>query len=196
MDGADWADDEPFEARPPLPPEDRLWRHPSELASSPLPAGPGPSTLVAAETGTRWGRRTGLFVVATAGAVLVAFAFHLTFRPGPSGSQSAGVSAVPAAVTAAVSTVIAAPAGQAWLGITGADIDGVATVGEVKAGSPALAAGLQVADQVVAVDGLPVEGMAELVAAIGRYGPGDACVLTVVRGGGLVDLAVILGGNT
>jgi membrane-associated protease RseP (regulator of RpoE activity) len=195
VDGADWADDEPFEARPPLPPEDRLWRHPSELGPAPVAAGPAASTLVA-PTGPRWGRMTGLFVVATAGAVLVAFAFHLTFRPGPSGSQSAGVSAVPAAVTATVSTVIAAPAGRAWLGITGADIDGVATVGEVKAGSPALAAGLQVDDQVVAVDGRPVGGMAELVAAIGRYGPGEACVLTVVRAGGLVDIAVVLGGNT
>ena len=56
MERSEWSDDEPFAFRQPLPPEDRVWRHPSELgggagaafvASSPavmlpdeLPAGP------------------------------------------------------------------------------------------------------------------------------------------------------------
>lgn len=196
MDGADWADDEPFEVRPPLPPEDRLWRHPSELASTPLPAPIGSGTLVA-DPPSRWGRMTGLFVVATAGAVLVAFAFHLAFKPGPASVGRTDVAAVPAAaITASVSTLVAAPAGRAWLGITGADIEGVATVSEVKAGSPAAEAGVRAADQVVAVDGVPVRGMAALVGAITAHDPGDTCTLTVLRAGSPVDLVVVLGGST
>ena len=31
MERSDWSDEEPFAFRPPLPPEDRVWRHPSEL---------------------------------------------------------------------------------------------------------------------------------------------------------------------
>jgi membrane-associated protease RseP (regulator of RpoE activity) len=197
VDGADWVDDEPFEPRPPLPPEDRLWRHPSELASSPLPTSPTQSTLVA-DPPMRWGRATGLFVVAAAGAVLVAFAFHLAFQPGPASTSSATTIAPgpTAAITASVSTMVLAPGGKAWLGITGLDVDGMATVGEVKAGSPAAAAGLLAEDQVVAVDGEPVAGMAELVAVIGQYAPGEACTITVLRKAETVDLVVVLGGNT
>lgn len=197
MDGADWADDEPFEPRPPLPPEDRVWRHPSELASSPFPGTPMASAFVA-DPPSRWGRMTGLFVVATAGAVLVAFAFHLTFKPGPAAVPSTTIGNVPAAaVTATVSTLISSPGGgRAWLGISGADVDGVATVGEVKDGSPAEEAGVLPADQVVAVDGVPVDGMADLVEAIDLYSPGDSCTLTVLRASQPVDVVVVLGGRT
>jgi membrane-associated protease RseP (regulator of RpoE activity) len=193
VDGADWADDEPFEARPPLPPEDRVWRHPSELAASPLPLAPA---AFVGDQPVQWGRMTGLFVVATAGAVLVAFAFHLAFRPGPSVLRTEGVTGTPVAVTAVASTVLSAPGGKAWLGIAGTDVDGVATVGEVRPGSPAAVGGLEADDQVVAVDGSPVAGMAQLVAAIGRRAPGDTCRLTVLREGSPLDLTVVLGGNT
>ena len=34
MERSEWSDDEPFAFRQPLPPEDRVWRHPSELGES------------------------------------------------------------------------------------------------------------------------------------------------------------------
>ncbi len=38
MERSDWSDEEPFAFRPPLPPEDRVWRHPSELGGMAGPA--------------------------------------------------------------------------------------------------------------------------------------------------------------
>jgi S1-C subfamily serine protease len=111
------------------------------------------------------------------------------------------LSAVPTAVvsagaTAVVTTAFPLPTARAWLGIAGSDVGGVATVGEVKPDSPAAAAGLLVDDQVLAVDRDPVEGMQDLVAAIGRYAPGDQCILTLRRDGQAVDVTVVLGGST
>ena len=37
MERSDWSDEEPFAFRPPLPPEDRVWRHPSELGAPAAP---------------------------------------------------------------------------------------------------------------------------------------------------------------
>jgi S1-C subfamily serine protease len=38
VERSDWSDEEPFAFRPPLPPEDRVWRHPSELGGMGAPA--------------------------------------------------------------------------------------------------------------------------------------------------------------
>jgi S1-C subfamily serine protease len=38
VERSDWSDEEPFAFRPPLPPEDRVWRHPSELGGMAAPA--------------------------------------------------------------------------------------------------------------------------------------------------------------
>ena len=38
MERSDWSDEEPFAFRPPLPPEDRVWRHPSELGGMASPS--------------------------------------------------------------------------------------------------------------------------------------------------------------
>ena len=67
-DDADEADDE-VGFRPPLPPEDRIWRHPSEVAAARAPAA---ASTVAGPTGTgRSSTLAGVAVVsALAGAVL------------------------------------------------------------------------------------------------------------------------------
>jgi len=38
VERSDWSDEEPFAFRPPLPPEDRVWRHPPELGGTASPA--------------------------------------------------------------------------------------------------------------------------------------------------------------
>jgi hypothetical protein len=44
VDRSDWGDDDAEGFRPPLPPEDRVWRHPSELGSGFVAAPPAPPT--------------------------------------------------------------------------------------------------------------------------------------------------------
>ncbi len=62
MDRSEWGDDEAEPTRPPLPPEDRVWRHPSELGNAFVAATPtsdpvgdttarGPVVLVAVAAG-------------------------------------------------------------------------------------------------------------------------------------------------
>ncbi|QGG94867.1 M50 family metallopeptidase [Actinomarinicola tropica] len=67
--------------------------------------------------------------------------------------------------------------------------DGEQTVG------PAEAAGLEVGDRVVAVDGRPITLWDELVDEVQGRQPADVVVLTVERGGQTLDLDVTLGDN-
>ena len=48
MERSDWSDEEPFAFRQPLPPEDRVWRHPSELSGGLTGHAVGP--IAAADT--------------------------------------------------------------------------------------------------------------------------------------------------
>jgi putative serine protease PepD len=56
-------------------------------------------------------------------------------------------------------------------------------VQDVASGSPAAKAGLQVGDQVTAIDGQAVQGSADMVAAIRDHKPGDKVTITVNRNG-------------
>lgn len=78
-----------------------------------------------------------------------------------------------------------------WLGVEGTDptdeeIDregrGSAVVTKVAASSPAAAAGLRPGDRVLAVEGVPVTSMSELVVALRAHRPGDAIGITFRRG--------------
>jgi S1-C subfamily serine protease len=78
------------------------------------------------------------------------------------------------------------PAPTAFLGVTTSDATGGnpgAVVADVAPGSPAAAAGLAAGDRIVAVDGKPVPGAAELRGLIQSHQPGETVPLTVVRGG-------------
>ena len=82
MERSEWSDDEPFAFRQPLPPEDRVWRHPSELGG-----GGAGAAFVAPSRGAHVSRgKLAVAVVASAtGALLVAALVSLALRTGGSG---------------------------------------------------------------------------------------------------------------
>jgi serine protease Do len=65
-------------------------------------------------------------------------------------------------------------------------------VTEVLGGGPASAAGVEVGDLLVAVNGKPVPDYAAVRPALGAYAPGKSVTLRVLRGEGYLDLAVTL----
>ena len=89
-----------------------------------------------------------------------------------------------------------------WLGVKGGDLDpatavaldltGGAVVGEVMAGSPAAEVGVAPLDAIVALDGVPVTSMGQLVVALRQHHPGDTVHLDVMRDHQRLSLAVVL----
>ena len=91
------------------------------------------------------------------------------------------------------------------LGITGTDISAAvaerfalssrrgAVVETVVDGSGAALGGMRVGDVIVAVDGLPLRSMSDLVAEVRRRAPGMTVTFDVVRDGGPVVIEVVLG---
>ena len=67
------------------------------------------------------------------------------------------------------------------------------TISAVTDGSPAAAAGLQVRDEVIAIDDVPTPGSDSLVAIVREHAPGDKVVLTVVRDGQAQKITATLG---
>ncbi len=112
--------------------------------------------------------------------------------------QSAGVGfAVPIDLVADEIDQLAAgrTVAHAYLGVSTGDTTGTsgAAVGDVVQGGPAATAGLRAGDVVTAIDGKPIEGSADLVAAIAAKSPGDSIVLTVRRGSGTETITATLG---
>jgi len=112
--------------------------------------------------------------------------------------QSAGVGfAVPIDLVADEIDQLAAGqrVAHAYLGVSTGDTAGTAgaAVGDVVQGGPAATAGLQAGDVVTAVDGTPIDGSADLVAAIAAKTPGDRITLTVTRGSGTQTITATLG---
>ena len=68
-----------------------------------------------------------------------------------------------------------------------------AEVNTIEAGSPAAAAGVQVGDVIVALDGAPVDDATELTTTLARRQPGDQVRLTIMRGGSRREISVRLG---
>ncbi|MED5561674.1 MAG: trypsin-like peptidase domain-containing protein [Cyanobacteriota bacterium] len=65
-----------------------------------------------------------------------------------------------------------------------------AVIRSVVPGGPAARAGLKVDDVIVSVDGLPIDGPAEVVSAIDRHGVGRPITLGLIRGDSRIELAV------
>ena len=81
MERSEWSDDEPFAFRQPLPPEDRVWRHPSELGG-----GAGAAFVASSRRAHVSRGKLAVAVVASAtGALLVAALVSLALRTGGSG---------------------------------------------------------------------------------------------------------------
>ena len=101
---------------------------------------------------------------------------------------------------------------RAWLGISGTDLGQMSAAGQnlpgeegvliasVASNSPAAAAGLRGGqgenaiggDIIVALNGQPVEGMAQLAELIAQHQPGDVIELTIIRSGQELEVALTL----
>jgi len=166
--------------RAPLPPEDRIWRHPSELGPAPAATlvrrGPRPAVLVAG--------------AAAAGALLVGGAVVAL----DTGGGPRVVRAAPATSASVVEIPAVAAVRPAWLGVHGTDASqpAGALVGRLTVDGPGHRAGLQPGDVVAAVDGRPTATMHDLVVRLRTHEPGDEVVLTVHRAGAWLDLRVRL----
>ena len=129
----------------------------------------------------------------------------------PDGATTTTGLAVPATTAARVVDALIAPGpgtaapSNAFLGVTGTDVDplysdaaglGVrqgALIVDVTPGSAAEQAGVAPGDVVVGVDGQPITGVDDLVAAVQSHRPGDRVQLAVVRDGDRQTLTVALG---
>ena len=65
-----------------------------------------------------------------------------------------------------------------------------AVIRSVVPGGPAARSGLKVDDVIVSVEGLPIDGPAEVVSAIDRHGVGRPITLGLIRGDSRIELAV------
>ena len=65
-----------------------------------------------------------------------------------------------------------------------------AVIRSVVPGGPAARAGLKVDDVIVSVEGLPIDGPAEVVSAIDRHGVGRPITFGLIRGDSRIELAV------
>jgi putative serine protease PepD len=82
---------------------------------------------------------------------------------------------------------------HAYLGVGAADATPTgAVVQTVIPGTPAARAGVEKGDVVVALDGVEISGVSDLVAAVAARRPGDSVVLTVRRGSRRVPIRLTL----
>jgi hypothetical protein len=216
-------DDEDDRPSGPLPsPDERSWRHPSEVewVEDAARAGTATEPDDRGEARRHWWRSLrpgiwlGLMAAMLAGTVVTVTALTLgsdfvgeddggpDFRP-----ASTDARALDGTVTTldepgsapAVNGVGAAP----WFGIDGRDLDfttahqiglrGGVVVVALRSGGPAEAAGLAVGDVVVRVHDHPVTTLGELRAAIGHHQPGDMLDVDLIRDGERLRLVLRLG---
>ena len=167
-DGSWGPTDEPSDHSPPPSPDDRLWRHPSELGSMRNPPDP-PATR------RHLGSIFGACIIA-GGAMLVGL--NLVSSPDqPAKSESASLAST---VVQSSSTSVAAPHG--WLGVTGVDGPEGATVKDCDPKGPA-AGILRSRDVIRKVDATPTPLMSDLARSLRRLHPGDVVVVEFSRDG-------------
>ena len=120
-------------------------------------------------------------------------------RPGDNSDGNVGIGfAIPIDVAAksAAAIVQGKQVQTGYLGVSVGDApngQNGAVVQDVASGSPAAKAGLQVGDQVTAIDGQAVQSSADTVAAIRDHKPGDKVTITVNRNGNPTTISATLG---
>jgi predicted metalloprotease with PDZ domain len=85
----------------------------------------------------------------------------------------------------------ATPSGKAWLGVTTRNDDGRLVVSQVRRDTPALEAGINVDDEIIAIDDFRVRAD-QLAARLELYRPGDRISVLVARRDQLLRLNVTL----
>lgn len=168
VDGSDHDD----EFGPAPHPDDRIWRHPSELrgfATAPVAAPP------------RWGRWIGttLAVTAVIGGALVAGA-ALTGAPEP-GPDAEMMSSPPAAV-ALLATSTSTREQPGWIGLSGVDTPEGVEVVSCDAAGPARAK-LRAGDRILEVDRVTIGRMRDLSRYLTRRAAGDTVTIRFERSG-------------
>jgi len=82
---------------------------------------------------------------------------------------------------------------RGWLGVSVEDRDNAVMIAAVDRRGPAARSGVKAGDQVVSVNGEPIETARGLIRAIAALPPGSSVRLTVRRAGRDVDIAVSVG---
>ena len=80
-----------------------------------------------------------------------------------------------------------------WLGISGTPDTSDLQIGQVVPGAPAALAGLLAGDELLDLDGIPLNEFEQLAVLLDSYAVGDEVTFNVDRGGDLITVAVELG---
>ena len=80
-----------------------------------------------------------------------------------------------------------------WLGISGGFDSGRLQIAEVLVGAPAALAGLLAGDELLDLDGTPLNEFDQLAVLLDSYAVGDEVTFNVDRGGDVITIAVELG---
>ena len=178
-DGIDEPHDEAFRASGPLPPDDRLWRHPSEMAAS---------------SGVHNRARPVVALAAGLSVSLVAVGFFMIGRwtdPDPDTGRT--LTLAPVAPQAAVLTSTTdGPSTIGWLGITAVRTTGGLRVTSCQPSSPASTV-LETGDVLLRIDRTAMPDLPALSAFLRTARPGQQVDLRVRRAGTVLDLTVVLG---
>src|SRR5262245_3505897 len=86
----------------------------------------------------------------------------------------------------------AAAASRVWLGVTGADREGKATLTQIIPNAPGEKAGLKEGDVVVAIEGKEIDDYDKLLEAVRGKDTGDKIALKISRGNESLDVTVTL----
>lgn len=78
------------------------------------------------------------------------------------------------------------------IGITGSDTDHGVSVESVMENTPAEYSGIEIGDLILKVDGIPVKSIAEINKIRDSHQKGDTIVISIYRGGEMMDVDIIL----
>jgi hypothetical protein len=166
----------------PLPPDDRLWRHPSEVgrvADVELSAKHPRRVITTLITGV------GVGFVVIGGIVLLAWLDSGPATPTAANPIEAHV------VLVSSSTTTQAPATTGWLGVSAADVSDGVQVTECDPGSPA-AEKLKAGDIILAFNGQKVSKLSQLVGFLKDSKSGSLAQISIERQGSRQTIPVIL----
>ncbi len=82
---------------------------------------------------------------------------------------------------------------RGWLGVSVEDRDSSVIIANLDRNGPAARAGIRQGDQVVAINGEPIDSSRGLIRVVAAVPPGDSVRVTVRRGGREIDIAVNVG---
>jgi len=166
----------------PLPPDDRLWRHPSEVGG-----------VADVELSAEHPRRViiGLITGLGVGFVVVGGILMLAWLDSGPSTTPAAKTIEAHVVLVSSSTTTEAPAATGWLGVSAADVSEGVQVTECDPGSPA-AEKLKAGDVILAFNGQMVTKLSQLVGFLKVSKSGSLAQISIERQGARQTIPVIL----